>query len=163
MLKCAAKVYLQRMSVIWSSPLSDFHKVMASNQFAVPILSYLMWTQVWPIAELQRLDRETRKVIAKNGAKHPLGSTLLMYLRRKSGVRGLKLVDSGYKLIKIKAAVKLYSYTNQTMTMVRDVEKKPEYTSGQSLTKDAIKYAEGLQLRLTLYRISRTERLYRGW
>ena len=51
-LKCAAKVYLQRMSVIWSSPLSDFYEIMASNQFALPILSYLMWTQVWPIAEL---------------------------------------------------------------------------------------------------------------
>ena len=34
-LKCAAKVYLQRMSVIRSSPLSDFNKVMASNQFAL--------------------------------------------------------------------------------------------------------------------------------
>ena len=102
-LKCAAKIYLQRMSVIWSSPLSDFNKVMASNQFALPILSYLMWSQVWPIAELQRLDRETRKVIVK----HPLGSTLLMYLPRKSGGRGLKSVESEYKLMKIKAAVKL--------------------------------------------------------
>ena len=149
-LKCAAKVYLQRMSVIWSSPLSDFNKDMASNQFALPILSYLMWTQVWPIAELQRLDRETRKVIVENGAKHPLGSTSLMYLPRKSGGRGLKSVESECKLIKIKAAVKLYSNTDQTMIMVRDFEKKAEYTGGQSLTKDAIKYAEGLQLRLTL-------------
>ena len=59
----AARVYLQRMSVIWSSPLSDYYKVVASNQFALPVLAYFMWTQVRPIAELQRLDRESRKII----------------------------------------------------------------------------------------------------
>ena len=136
-LKCAAKVYLQRMS----------------NQFAFPILNYLMWKSaysIWPIAELQRLDRETRNVIVENGAKRPLVSTSLMYLPRKSEGRGLKSVESEYKLINIKAAVKLYFNTDKTMIKVRDFEKKAEYTGGQSLTTDAIKYAEGLQLRLTL-------------
>ena len=41
-LKVAAKVFLRRMSVIWSSPLSDFNRVNASNQFALPVMSYLM-------------------------------------------------------------------------------------------------------------------------
>lgn len=149
-LKCAAKVYLQRLSVIWSSPLSDFNKALATNQFALPTLSYLMWTQVWPIAELQRLDRETRKVISENGGKHPLGSTALMYLPRKSGGRGLKSVEHEYKLIKIKAAVKLYANTDETMTTVRDFEKKAERVGSQSLTKDAIKYAEELNMMLSL-------------
>ena len=45
-LECAAKIYLRRMSVIWSSPLSDENRVRASNQFALPVLSYLMWTQI---------------------------------------------------------------------------------------------------------------------
>ena len=64
-LENAARVYLQRMSVIWSSPLSDNYKVIASNQFALPVLAYFMLTQVWPIAELQRLDRESRKIIVE--------------------------------------------------------------------------------------------------
>ena len=67
----AVRVYLQRMSVIWSSPLSDYYKVVASNQFALPALAYFMRTQVWPIAELQRVDRESQKVIKENGGKHP--------------------------------------------------------------------------------------------
>ena len=54
----AAKVYLQRLSVIWSSPLSDVNRVIATNQFALPVLSYLMWTQHWPITELRVVDRE---------------------------------------------------------------------------------------------------------
>ena len=44
-LQCAAREYLRRLSVIWSSPLSDYHRVIASNQFALPAMSYFMWTQ----------------------------------------------------------------------------------------------------------------------
>ena len=69
-LDSATKVYQQRLSVILSSPLSDYNKVLARNLFAVPVLTYLMWMQVWPIAELKRLDRASRKVMIENGAKH---------------------------------------------------------------------------------------------
>jgi len=41
-LKCAAKKYLRRFSVIWSSPLPDYNRVKASNQFTLPLLGYLM-------------------------------------------------------------------------------------------------------------------------
>ena len=40
-LVCAAKEYLRRISVIRTSPLSDYNRVTASNQFAVPMLGYL--------------------------------------------------------------------------------------------------------------------------
>ena len=43
-LELAAKEYLRRLSVIWSSPPSDYNRVVASNQFALPVLGYLMWT-----------------------------------------------------------------------------------------------------------------------
>ena len=39
-LECAAKEFLRRMSIIWSSPLSDHNRVTASNQFALPVLGY---------------------------------------------------------------------------------------------------------------------------
>lgn len=81
-LEITGKTYLQRLSLIWNSPLLDYNKVQASNQFAIPVLSYLMPTQCWPIAELKRLDREARKVIVENGGRHPLGSTALVYLPR---------------------------------------------------------------------------------
>ena len=41
-LECAAKVCLRRLSVIWSSPLSDINRVRASNQFTMSVLTYLM-------------------------------------------------------------------------------------------------------------------------
>ena len=72
-LESAARVYLQRLSVIWSGPLSDHHKVVATNQFTLPVLVYFMWTQVWPITELLRLDRESRKIMVENGGR-PTGN-----------------------------------------------------------------------------------------
>ena len=58
---------LRRVSVIWSSPLNDHAKAVASNQYALPVLTYLMWTQTWPLAELQQIDRDTRKIISGSG------------------------------------------------------------------------------------------------
>ena len=41
----ASKLFLQRLSVVRSSTLSDYHKVVASKQYALPVLMYPMWTQ----------------------------------------------------------------------------------------------------------------------
>ena len=37
---CAAKEYLRRISIIWSSLLSDCNRVQAANQYALPVLRY---------------------------------------------------------------------------------------------------------------------------
>ena len=34
--KVASEVYLNRLSIIWSSPLSDSHRTLATNQYALP-------------------------------------------------------------------------------------------------------------------------------
>ena len=70
-LECAVKEYLRRMSVIWTSPLSDHNSVTALNQFALPVLGYLMWTQQWPIMDIHEIDRKARKIITENGERHP--------------------------------------------------------------------------------------------
>ena len=78
--------------MIWSGPLSDHNRITATNQFALPVLAYLMRTQNWPIADLQQLGRETRKIMVENGGKHPLGSVL----SGKVGGWGLKSVENEY-------------------------------------------------------------------
>ena len=75
-----AREYLRRLSVIWSSPLSDYHHVIASNQFALPAMSYFMWTQHWPITELRQVDKDARKIVTEGGGKHPCGTTSLLNL-----------------------------------------------------------------------------------
>ena len=137
--EAAAKTYLQRLSIIWSSPLSDHAKVVASNQYALPVLTYLMWTQTWPIANIQQLDREGRKIIVENGGNHPKGSTAILYMSRKLGGRGLKSVENEYKNTKIKAAVKLYCNADPTMAAVRSFEELAVQSGRHSIIKDAKK------------------------
>ena len=122
-LETAAKTYLQRPSIIWSSPLSDHVKVVASNQNALLVLTYLVWTQTWPISNIQKLDRQGRKIIVENGGNLPKGSTAILYMSRKLGGRGLKSVENEYKNTKVKSAVKLYcNAADATMAAVRSFE-----------------------------------------
>ena len=82
-LACAAKEYLRRISIIWSSPLSDWNRVQETNQYALPVLRYLMWTQHWTLLELREVDRAARKIIVENGGKHPSSPTSLLYLPKE--------------------------------------------------------------------------------
>ena len=149
--------------MIWSSSLSDHNRITATNQFALPELAYLMRTQKWPIADLQLLDRETRKIImVGNGGKHPLGSKALLYLPRKVGGRGLKCVENEYKLTKIKTAVNLYQNQDPTMKVVREFEERATENGHHSLIKDAVKYAKELDLDLKLIELNPTCRTANG-
>ncbi|XP_068697706.1 uncharacterized protein [Montipora foliosa] len=125
----AAKVYLQRLPVIWSSPLSNVN---------------------WPITELRVVDREARKIIHENGGKHPLSSTAVMYLPRHLGRRGLRSVVQEYKLTKIKAAVKLYQNADPTIRTVQMFEERAVEKGHSSLLTEAHKHAEELEISLSL-------------
>ena len=48
-----------------------------------------MWTQTWPIANIQQLDREGRKIILENVGNHLKGSKAILYMSRKLGGKGL--------------------------------------------------------------------------
>ena len=123
---------------------------MASNQYALPVLTYLMWTQTWPIANIQQFDREGRKIIVENGGNHLKGSTAILHMSRKLGGRGLKSVENEYKNIKIKAAVKLYCNADPMMVAVKSFEELAVKKGRHSIIKDAKKYAEELDLQLWL-------------
>jgi len=112
-LECAAKDFLRRMSIIWSNPLSDHNRLTASNQFALPVLGYLMWTQQWPVTEFKKLDKEARKIVVENGGKHLSCSTAILYMSREKGGRGLRSIVEEYKVMKIKAAVSYIEMVTQ--------------------------------------------------
>ena len=83
-----------------------------------------MWTETWPLAQLQQVDREARKIIVEFGGKHPQGSTAILYMSRKCGGRGLRSVETTYKDIKIKAAMELCYNPDPSMEAVRLFEEK---------------------------------------
>ena len=107
--------------IIWSSPLSDCHRTLATNQYALSALSYLMWKKHLPITEI---DREARKIIVEEGGKHPLSSTALCYLTRESGGRGLRSVEAEYKAIEIKGAFNLFNNNDNTIALVHQFENR---------------------------------------
>ena len=144
-LECASKEYLKRLSVIWSSPLSDVNKVTA-----LPVLSYLMPTQRWPMSELQQIDREVRKVIVENGGKHPAGSSALLYLPRAVGGRGMKSVETVYKVTKINTVLKIHGSTDSTVKLVKNWDENSASKGRHSVLAEAVKYAKELGLDLDL-------------
>ena len=117
-------------------PLSDYHSVIASTQFAMPAMSYFMWTQHWPITELREIDREARKIVVENGGKQPCGSASLLHLPRDKEGRALCSVEREYKVTRVKAADTLFQNRDPVMKMVRDFEKGAESVEHQSLTKE---------------------------
>ena len=104
----------------------DHAKAVASNQYALPVLTYLMWTQTWPLAELQQIDRDTRKIIS--------GVNCGIVLDKKYRGRGLKSVGEEEKNIKIK--VKLYENSDPSMTTERELEEKSMKSGRHSFVKD---------------------------
>ena len=123
-LELAAKEFLRRVFIIWSSPLYDHAKAVELNQYAFPVFSELIWTQTLPLAELQQTDRDTRKIISGSGGSHPRESIAALYLTRNNAGRGLKSVEEEHKDMKIKAAVKLYENTDPSMTTIMEFEEK---------------------------------------
>ena len=97
-----------------------------------------MWTQTWPLADLQ-LDREAREDIVEYGGNHPLGLVAQLYISRKNGGRGHRSVEVEYKSTKIKAAVKLFENSDTTMSSVRKFEEKAAQTGCHSVIKDQLK------------------------
>ena len=149
-LKIAAKKYIQRVSVIWSCPLSDWNKVKSTIEFALSSFMYLMWIQTWPLAELRQIDRRVRKIIVANGGRHPTSSNATLYLPRSIGGRGLRSVEQEYKLTKIKAALEIHENPDPTIGIVRMFDEKASERGHQSFAKDAVTFARELDLELNL-------------
>ena len=84
------------------------------------------------------------------GGKHPLSSTAVMYLPRHLGGGGLGFVEQEYKFTKIKAAVKLYQNVDPMMRTVRIFEERSVKKGHSSLLTEAHKYAEELEISLSL-------------
>ncbi len=63
---------------------------MAINTWAIPVLRYGAGIVNWSKAEMENMDRKTRKRITICGMLHPRASVDRLYLSRRCGGRGLK-------------------------------------------------------------------------
>ena len=142
------KIIKQRAHIVWSSELSDLHKVMACNTFVNGNVEYFFWTLKMNIDTLKKFDSTIRNVMNTTGAKHTNLMNSVLYSPRHKGGRGLKSLETTYKETKIKVAFKLLSDEDKRMKIVQKFHKVHLETSSYSILKDAKKYAEELGLPL---------------
>ena len=85
--------YLRRVKKIIKSKLDGNSTIQAINTWAVPVLRYGAGIIYWPVAELQALDRKTRKLLTLHRAHHPQADVDRLYVPRKQGGRGLMSIE----------------------------------------------------------------------
>ena len=61
--------------------------------------------------------------MVENGGKHPAGSSALLYLPRAVGGRGMKSVETVYKVTKVKTALTIHGSTDPTVKLVKNWDK----------------------------------------
>lgn len=131
----------RRASIVWSSPLSDYNKVVATNVFVQSCVEYFMWTQSINITSLREMDESIRNVMNENKAKYQLQTNSSLYLPRGKGGRGLKSLEYTYKITKIKAAVKLIEDNDPKMKLVKEFDIVRKSKKRKSILNDAGKYS----------------------
>ena len=83
------KEYVRRLRTILKSKINGGNIISAINARGASIIRYGAGIIGWTKAELQALDRKTRKMLTIYRAHHPKADIDRMYLRRAEGGRGL--------------------------------------------------------------------------
>ena len=136
------KVIKKRTNVIWTSPLSDYNKIMATNIFVLSSIEYFLWSEKFTLKEIKEMDLIIREIMNNVKAKYRLQINASIYLARSEGGRGLRNVESTYKKTKIKAAMNLLTTKDPRILCVRDFENNRVQKGRSSVIKDAMRYAK---------------------
>ena len=88
-----SKEYFRRIRKILKSSLNAGNTIKAINSRAVSIIRYGAGIVDWRKAELQQMDRKTRKLLTIYRSMHLQGDVDRTYLKRKKGGRGLISVE----------------------------------------------------------------------
>ena len=82
-------VYFKRLKLLAKSKLNGRNLFLGINSWAVSVVRYSACIVDWNKAEIEEMDRKTRKILAIYGAFHPKSNVTRLYMKRKFGGRGL--------------------------------------------------------------------------
>jgi len=85
--------YLHRTRLVLQSQLNAGNTVKAINSWAVPVMRYTAGVVEWTVAELQEIDRKTRKMMTIHRAFNMNGDVDRLYIKRKDGGKGLLQIE----------------------------------------------------------------------
>lgn len=77
--------YFRRLKRVLKSKLNTMTMIRAMNTWAVSVMRYGAGILNWTKAELQNIDRNTRKQMTMYRALHPRDSVDRIYVNRKNG------------------------------------------------------------------------------
>ena len=87
----------RRFQLVWSSFLHERFKVMATNMFCIPLLSYGFGVVEWTKAEISQFDVMLCKVINATNSHHPRAAIEQLYLPRCMGGQGFVNIEHLYQ------------------------------------------------------------------
>ena len=132
----------QRANVTWTSPLSDYNKIVATNIFVNSAVEYFMWSEKFNIGDIREIDTSIREILNQVKAKYMLQANSSLYIPRNKGGRGLKKLETIYKKTKVIGAINLLTSNDPRMECVKKFEKKRVEKGKSSIITDAVRYAE---------------------
>ena len=110
--------YYRRLKSILKSKLNGKNVIMAKNTWAASVLRYGAGVINWTKAELESIDRNTRKQMTIYGMLHPRADVQCLYLSRGQGGHGLKSVEDCVRLEEAGLADYVQSSTRPLMVAV---------------------------------------------
>ena len=94
------------------------------------------------LKDLREMDGSLREVMNRNQAKYKLQLNSILYLPRNKGGRGIRNLETAYKQLKIKSAIRLVQEKEPRMQIVNNFERNRIRKEKSSVYKDAIAFAE---------------------
>ena len=85
--------YKRRVRKILETKLNGGNVIKGINTWAIPVLRYSAAFLNWTKAELQEMDRRTRKLLTMHNGLHPRSNVDRLYVPRREGGRGLMSVE----------------------------------------------------------------------
>ena len=136
------EVIAKRANIIWTSPLSDYNRIIATNIFVHSSVEYYMMSEKFNLGHMREFDTLLRKIMNEVHSKYSLQLNESLYLPRSQGGRGLKNFENLYKKNRIKAAMYILTTTDSRIAKVKEFDQIRMKENKSSITKDAIKFAE---------------------
>ena len=115
------KEYFRRVILIMQSKLNGRNKIKAIDTWVVSLVRYGAGIIMWKKAELEPMDRRTRKLMTVNKELHPRGDVARFYVGRKKGGRGLISCETCVKTEINNLAWYIMHVRSIIMSIVRDL------------------------------------------
>ena len=131
------KEYYQRIRLVLKTELNSKNRIEAINTLAVPVVQYSFNIINWTLADLNRLDTKTCKLLTSNKMHHPKADVDRLYLPRSSGGRAMIELETSYKTTTI-GMQKYLTVSNDWMIQL--VHQHEENKKLHSIVKEARRF-----------------------